>query len=400
MQRLKVLVITPWYPHKRDTVEGTFIREHARAVSRYDDVVVLHCLRALPGDHFKGLWHIEQETDEALAGGIPTYRAWYKRLLLPKSGAITYLASAVQAVRQIVADGFRPDIIQAHIFGVGIHALLLSKMYHVPFVLTENSSMFYRRTLTWLDLLQARPAYGAAGMVVPVSHSLKRAIEAYGIRARYRVLPNVVDTAQFPPPPTRPFDAPVKRILFVGRLVPGKGVNTLLEALHSVGQRRADWVVNIAGDGPQRGEYEAMAARLGLSARVTFHGSVPHSRVAEMMRESDFLAHPSLGENSPTVIVEAMATGLPVVSTQVEGIPETVAGGLNILVPPSEPQALAGAIDCMLDRCRAWTPDEYAAMVEQARRRFGYEAVGRQYDLLYRRAIAHRPKWQPVRSAR
>jgi L-malate glycosyltransferase len=401
MQRLKVLFITPWYPHRQQTMAGTSIREHAKAMSRYHDVVVLHCLRALPGDHFKGLWRIEQDTDEELTQGVPTYRAWYKRLLLPKTGAPAYLLSTLQAVRRLVAVGFRPDIIQAHIFGVGVHSLVLSKMYSVPFVMTEHSALFYERKLTWLDLQQVRLGYGAASVVVPVSHSLERAIKAYGIRARYRMLPNATDMAQFSPPAARPFGTPVKRILFVGRQVPGKGVDTLLEALHRVEQRRGDWVADIVGEGPQRSEYEAMASDLALNAKVTFHGNVPHTSVAEMMRESDFLAHPTLGENCPCVVVEAMATGLPVLSTRVEGVPETVAGGLHMLVPPSDPDALAQAIDSMLDRCREWTPADYATAVEHTRRRFGHEAIGSEYDALYRHTIAERnPHLQPARSAR
>ena len=214
-ERLKVLFITGWYPKEQPTAH-LFIREHAKAVSLYDDVVVLHC--AEPDSNLNGLWRLEQETDESLTEGIPTYRVWYKRLPIPKVSYFIYVWCIFQAFRWAVAQGFRPDIIHAHVYGPGLVAVLIGKLYRVPVVITEHYSVFPRRALSRREVVMAWLAFRQANLVLPVSFSLQKAIERYGIRAKFRVVPNVVDTALFFPPSERSHDHNPKRILFVGQL--------------------------------------------------------------------------------------------------------------------------------------------------------------------------------------
>ena len=127
---------------------------------------------------------------------------------------------------------------------------------------------------------------------MPVSFSLQKAIERYGIRAKFRVVPNVVDTALFfPPSNERSHDHNPKRILFVGQLNSDhkKGVPFLFQALTQLHQQRDDWHLDIVGDGPARAEYERMALDLRISDNVTFHGFKSHAEVAEFMRQMNFL---------------------------------------------------------------------------------------------------------------
>src|SRR3972149_5771118 len=76
--RRRVLLITPWYPMPQDPILGVFVREYAKAVQKYNDVVVIHCADAKGGSN--RLWEWEQESDDRLAEGIPTYRIWHRRL--------------------------------------------------------------------------------------------------------------------------------------------------------------------------------------------------------------------------------------------------------------------------------------------------------------------------------
>jgi hypothetical protein len=82
MKRLKVLFITAWYPTREVPVQGVFGREHAKAVQLYDDVVVLHLAGSDPT--LRTMWRIEQEANETLTEGIPTYRVWHRRFPVPK----------------------------------------------------------------------------------------------------------------------------------------------------------------------------------------------------------------------------------------------------------------------------------------------------------------------------
>jgi glycosyltransferase involved in cell wall biosynthesis len=145
-------------------------------------------------------------------------------------------------------------------------------------------------------------------------------------------------------------------ILSVGRLVPKKGYQTLLEALCRVMRDGREFRLEVYGGGPQRTELEKMADRLGLGARISFHGARPPDEIVDAYaRASLFVLAPHVLENGdrdgiPNVLVEAMAAGVPVVSTRMSGIPELIENGIEgILVEPDDIEALAAAISRLLD---------------------------------------------------
>lgn len=143
-------------------------------------------------------------------------------------------------------------------------------------------------------------------------------------------------------------DAPV---LCVCRLVPKKGVDVLLRAV-ALAAEDDPWLrLEVIGDGPLRDELTALAVSLGIADRVTFHGAMESSGVEASYARASLVALPCRVDGDgdrdglPTVLVEALARGIPVVSTDVVGIPELVRdGATGRLVPQDDPQALAAAI--------------------------------------------------------
>jgi colanic acid/amylovoran biosynthesis glycosyltransferase len=113
-------------------------------------------------------------------------------------------------------------------------------------------------------------------------------------------------------------------ILCVGRLVHRKGQSLLIEACAELSHRGIPVRLTLVGDGPKRGELEALANALGVGERVTFAGSVGHDDILPMFRTADVFCLPSFSEGVPVVLMEAMAQSVPVVTTQVMGIPELV----------------------------------------------------------------------------
>ncbi len=372
MERLKVLFVTAWYPGKERPLDGVFVREHAKAVQLYDDLVVLHI--AGPDPKLKQSWLMERVVDEDLTEGIPTYRVWYQPPWLSPISYSIQAWSILQSFRRIVAEGFQPDIIHAHVYYAGAHAVILGKIYHIPVVVTEHSSAFPRKLLRRLDVWKARFAFQGAHVVMPVSRALQQAIEDYGIKAQFRVIPNVVDTNLFYPDPASNRKGPLKHLLFVGTLDPShvKGVPYLLYALAELRQQRDDWCLDIMGDGPARTGYEHLVADLELADKVTFHGAQPKKAVADFMRLADIFVLPSVWENLPCVALEAMATGLPIVSTLSGGIPEVVDKQTGRLVPAGDVRQLSTTIAQMLesleefDRCG----------IAQKAHRYSPESVG------------------------
>jgi colanic acid/amylovoran biosynthesis glycosyltransferase len=140
-------------------------------------------------------------------------------------------------------------------------------------------------------------------------------------------------------------------VLFVGRMVEKKGLRVLLAAIAALRAQGRDLEVQAIGDGPEEIALRAEASAAGLDGSVTFHGSQPHDVVLRMMNRCDCLALPSVTaangdqEGIPVTLMEAMAAGLPVVSTYHSGIPELVTDGeTGLLVPERDADALAGAI--------------------------------------------------------
>lgn len=384
--RLKVLFLTEWYPTSEQPVGGIFVREHAEAVRLYDDVVVLHCAGADP--KLPSLWRMEVESDEILSEGIPTYRVWRRQLPIRRIGYLLYLWSVLQAFRRLRAQGYRPDIIHGHIYEAGAAAVLLGRLYRLPVVVTEHSTAFPRRLLKGLDVWKPWLTFRWADAVLPVSKDLQLSIESYGIEARFQVVPNVVDTQVFYPcSRVRPMDSH-KRLLLVGRLetTHTKGVPYLLEALAQLRQQRDNWHLDIVGDGPARDTYVQQAAALQLTGLITFHGEQPKQVVAEHMRQADIFVLPSLWENLPCVMIEAMASGLPVIASDVGGISEVVTPEVGVLVPSKDTNRLAAALTDMIQ-----FPGQFdRQVIARQARRFSPVVVGQELDLVYRRVLRAR----------
>jgi glycosyltransferase involved in cell wall biosynthesis len=150
-------------------------------------------------------------------------------------------------------------------------------------------------------------------------------------------------------------------ILGVGRLVGKKGFRDLLQACALLARRDVDFSCTIAGDGEERNELLAETTRLGLERRVEFTGSLPRHQVLDLMSRARVLAAPCVvaGDGNrdalPTVLLEALGVGLPVVTTRVTGIPEIIEDGSEgLLVESGDAEALACALEQVLHDDQLW----------------------------------------------
>ena len=348
----------------------------------HDDVVVLHCVG--PEAKLKELWRVEVENDDELLEGVPTWRMRYRHSPIPKATYFVYLWSIFQVFKHIVREGFRPDIIHVHVYDAGAPAVFVAKLNRIPVVVAEHFSSFPRRLLGPVDLAKAWLAFRWADRVLPVSHALQDAIERYGLRARFEVIPNIADTGLFFPPTEVRSDPDVKRIVFVGQLAPVKGIPFLLNAAALLRCKRVDWHLDIVGDGKERMAYERRAADLKLGDMVTFQGSRSRAEVAEFMRQADLFVLPSLAETFSAPAAEALACGTPVLSTRCGGPEEFIVEDVGFLVPSGDANALFQGLDYMLNNLHLYSRQWIS---QYARERFSPEVVGAQLHALYRSLI-------------
>ncbi len=394
MDRLKILFLTNWYPTQQHPVRAVWVREHAKAAAIHDDVLVLHC--AGPDLALKTSWRMEQETDENLREGIPVCRVWYRPAPIPQISYLIYLWRMFQAFRRIRREGFCPDIIHVHVYDAGGPAVLLGKLNSIPVVVSEHFSSFPRKLLGHLDILKARLAFRWANLVLPVSHALQKAIEDYGIRARFQVVPNIADTRLFSPSHTRD-DTQAKRILFVGQLTPMKGVTHLLHALAQLRQKRDDWQLDIVGNGDARIEYERLAADLKLCDKVAFHGFKSKPEVAGFMCHAHLFVLSSLCETFSAPAIEALASGIPVLATRCGGPEEFITKDVGVLVPPGDENSLCKGLDDMLNNLHLYSSKQIS---QYAMERFSPEIVGAKLHAVYRSLSSIRDSLSPVQQRR
>jgi colanic acid/amylovoran biosynthesis glycosyltransferase len=310
----------------------TFVRAQAAGLERYQPLVV--------GLEDKG--HVP----EALTGRVMLAEGAAERLLV-RLGSWGRLGARVAAAR--------PALLHAQFGTDGVIALPLARRLGLPLATTLRGHEIHRRgllksgRLSWMRYaLEHRRLMREGALFLTVSAALRQRALARGFPAdRTHVHYNGVDLARFA---GRPEDDG-ETVLHVGRLVEKKGTALLIRALAELPSGK----LAIIGDGPLRAGLERLTGELGLGARVRFLGAQPPETVAAWMRRSALLAAPSLtardgdAEGLPNVVVEAAASGLPVVGSDHEGIPEAVADGLSgFIVAEGEAGPLATRIAALL----------------------------------------------------
>jgi glycogen synthase len=264
--------------------------------------------------------------------------------------AARFLTTAVPAARALLRHigRIQPDVV--HVVGAGPPSVYLAALRprlgaRLVFTgageLTFDAQGVFERSATLRVGL--RRMLRQADAVTACSRYVLRDIEAFAeVRGPTHVVPNGVEPSDFVVSTTSSEDLG-RYVLAIGRLVPQKGFDVLVEAFKSDALRESTLV--LAGDGPERGRLESLAADLGLATRVRFLGSVERSRLPALLRGADAFAFPSRGEGFGIALLEAMAAGVPAVAAAAGGVPEFAHDGDNaLLVRPEDPAALAEAL--------------------------------------------------------
>lgn len=286
----------------------------------------------------------------------------------------------------------RPTILQTFLYHANIAGRLAGKAARIPVIVSgirvaEKRSGFrlwLDRATDWMVarhvcVSQDVAGFSAARGGLPVS---KICVIPNGVdAARLGEAPRA-DLAQFGIPPAS------RTLLFVGRLDPQKGPFVLLAAAKDLLARYSDLHVLLVGEGPLGEKLRAWVAKENLPSRIHFAGR--RNDVPSLFRAADLFVLPSLWEGLPNVVLEAMAAGVPVVATRVEGVSDLLIDGrTGLIVPPDSAADLGEAIDRLLV-----DPDHARQMARNAqhfvRERFAWEHVIDQYEQLYLELLASR----------
>jgi glycosyltransferase involved in cell wall biosynthesis len=227
----------------------------------------------------------------------------------------------------------------------GTVAMLAAALGDFTFSISEHGpDIFFSPTWWRLDAKFSRALFVAC-----ISHFCRSQVLIWTPPDRWgrvHIVHCGVDPGEFTP---RPHRTRGHRLLFTGRLAAVKGLPILLEAVARLAPKHPNIELLLAGDGPERPALEQRAAELGITDRVRFLGYQSSDQVRALLQETDVFTLPSFAEGVPVVLMEAMASGVPVVTTRVAGIPELVEDDVSgFVVPPGDVAALVAAIDALL----------------------------------------------------
>lgn len=301
---------------------------------------------------------------------------------------LSFAGSAALAL-PFLARGFRPDACLAF-FGIpcGPAAWALRALRGVPYVVSLRGgdvpgfqpydlAGYHRLTGPLIRFL-----WREAAAVVANSEGLAALARRSAGAVPIRMIPNGVDTARFRSSGRTGREGPA-RLLFVGRVVRQKGLDVLLDALALL-PGDAAFELTVVGDGPLREALAGQARRLGLEGRVSFAGWLGREAMPGVFDRADVFVFPSRDEGMPNAVLEAMASGLPVVATRISGNEELVVDGeTGFLAQPDAPAALAGALSRLIAD-PALGRRLGAAGRERVTREFSWRAVAEAYVALCR----------------
>ncbi len=265
-----------------------------------------------------------------------------KSIGIPILDSITNFINTLLIVRRI-----NPDIMHAQMVLLGFHVWLIKKLLKKPYVIYGRGSDIYIYLSPRLRKLLAKLALTDADAVIALTNDMKQALQKLH-RREVILIPNGVDIDKFSTLSREEARSKFnikdneRMLIFVGRLTPIKGVRFLIKAMALIRQQHLGVRLLIVGDGEERQNLEELADKLNLKKWVSFLGQTPSERIPEYMVASDIFVLPSLSEGFPLTILEAMASGLPIVTTRVRGLPEIVKDGENgFLVEPQNPGQIA-----------------------------------------------------------
>ncbi|HEX2395472.1 MAG TPA: glycosyltransferase [Bacteroidales bacterium] len=378
---MKVLFVSSWFPNRVTPLNGDFVERHALAVSQVCKTAVLHVITDSKV-HGRFL-----EIHEIQKNSLFEVIIYIRRISIgPESAArlITHLLYALGyfigywIVRREIGP---PDIIHANIIvPVSKVALLFHRLLNIPYIISEHWTIYLTDERSKLLHGYAKPVTKAFALV-PVTRNLQDSLISFGYRGRYYVVPNVVDTGIFKPSGKR--TGSEKKILHVSSMKEDhKNISGIIRAIRMLRDKREDFTFTFVGNATA--QQKEMVTVAGLTDCIIMAGEVEHRKVADYMRQSDMLVMFSNVENLPCVILEALACGLPVLSTRVGGISEWLNDQNGILIDRGDENALYQGMNYLLDHSH-----EYSSQLlhEYAVKYFSPGVIANRFLAIYNEAL-------------
>ena len=377
LKKHNILFLSSWYPTRLSPMNGDFVKRHAEAVSLYSHVICFHVIR---DKNMNTDYEIFENSDKNLHEIV----YYFNRNLFIK---LFYIVYYLKGFKYICKKYGKPDIIHGNVlYPIGSIVFLLSFFYKIPYILTEHWTGFLNNTFQQFSRFK-KSIYCYVGRkakyISPVTINLKESMIASGIKGNYVVIPNVFETDIFKIGTNVKQEK--KKILHVSHIRDEhKNISGILRTISELTKIRQDFVLNIIHSEENENAIEIAKSLKLLDTYVRFCGKKDYHEVANYMTDSAFLILFSNYENLPCVIVEAFASGLPVISTDVGGIREHLDDKMGILIKKGDEKALLEKMNFMLDH---YLDYDKTFLHNYAVKEFSYETIGLEFEKIYKKIL-------------
>ncbi len=359
---MNILLVSSQFPNSLEPNRGIFTYQIAKGISRYENIRVIAPVSTTGTLKFLNRlkkYKVQRDVPSCEdIGGIPVYHPLYNAV--PGAGILHHLAMyrALKPLVHAILEDWNIDAVNCHwIFPDGAAVRKICAERGIPVMLTplgtdlNSYSEFPLRRGVIKKALQKSDRVSVLNREMP-EKCLKLGVS----EERLAIIPNGVDLEEFTVLDRKAARAELgiagdaQAILFVGSLVPVKGVETLLRAfnLMSAGREAGSLKLFIIGSGHLEASLKKLSADLGMDGAVRFVGPVMHSDLVHWLNAADCLCLPSLSEGHPNVVMEALACGTPVVASAVGSIPDFVTTASGKLSRPLDHVDLAAKLgECL-----------------------------------------------------
>ena len=325
--------------------------------------------------------HVITSLDE----GLPTLseeNGFYIHRIEPPSvplfGIIIFWMRMFNIVHKI-----NPDVVHSQSLSFGVPSLAIKKIQEIPYIIWGRGSDVYLPDrvirLTIGSILRN------ADMSLALTYEMKSKMQKRCIKD-VEVISNGINLEMYENIWEKDENRVENTIIFVGRLHPVKGVHYLIKAMDKVRGTIPNARLIIVGDGEERLRLENQVEELNLNGYVTFMGQLRRDMIPTTLRMAQIFILPSLSEGFPVVLLEAMASGLPIITTNVGGIPEIIEDEMNgYLVCPKDHDQLADRIITLLQNDSLRQSISYNNLKKA--RSFSWNNVSEKVEKAYKRVI-------------
>jgi glycosyltransferase involved in cell wall biosynthesis len=391
---MNILHLLSWFPTPDDPTLGNFCVRMIDALPEECHSVILSVCN---GKDMTKSFEVKE-----IKGAHHTHVQIYIRP--PKINAIRKLKMLRMyqyGLKYIKKRFFNPDLIHLHVtYPLGQVALLWKKLFGYKYVLTEHWTIYQPQNKEVLIGKLKRKIVKIANnaeLIMPVSLDLQHCMEGHGVNNRFKVIYNLVNTDMFKlrEPPCidsiqrtnlrrNDMQGLKKRMLHISTLRDeAKNFSGILRTIERLRQQRDDFELHVIHD-YDAPEFKAFVKEHHLEDCVIFHGKKTSAEVAEAYQQADFFVLFSNFENLPCVIVEAFASGVPVLSTAVGGIAEILSPERGILIPQGDEDALLQGMNQMLDHSSEY---DRQAIRDYAIKTFAAQNIGQQIFEAYKEVV-------------